>query len=131
MLFILTQIMKNTLFFCITFILFVSVSGCATQYGKSYDQSVNVRFTSEPSRLGYYVISILENNKLGSGFDPLDKKDKPLVDVISSRNRITAQENWTKVKPGEYVVLVDCGTYVTRRQVVFEDGLDQILRCAQ
>lgn len=123
--------MKNIFLSFFAFILLVTISGCATQYGKRYDQSVNVRFTSEPSRLGYYVISILENNKLGSGFDPLDKKDKPLVDVISSRNRITAQENWTKVKPGEYVVLVDCGTYVARRHVVFEDGLDQVLRCAQ
>lgn len=120
--------MKNIFLSYIVFIL--SVSGCATQFGKKYDQSVSVRFKSEPTHLGYYVISILENEQLGNGFESLKKKDK-LLNIISSKNRITANEYWTKVKPGEYVLVIDCGDYLTRKYVDFEDGLDQILRCLQ
>lgn len=120
--------MKNIFLNCIVFILLIAVSGCATQFGKRYDKSVNVRFTSEPSHLGYYVISILENEKLGGDAHPLTKNDE-LLKVISPKNRITANEYWTTVKPGEYVLVIDCGTYVTRRHVAFEAGLNQTLRC--
>lgn len=122
--------MKNILRNFIIVIAFIAVSGCATQFGKKYDKSVSVRFTSEPNYLGYYIISILENEQLGSGFDPLKKKDK-VLNIIASKNRITARKIWTKVKPGEYVVMVDCGTHVTRNRVHFEDGLDQTLHCSQ
>lgn len=108
--------------------LFVVVSGCATQFGKRYDKSVNVRLTSEPSHLGYYVISILENERLGGGGSPLMKNDE-LSKAMSSKNRITAGKYWATVKPGEYVLVIDCGDYVTRRQIAFEAGLDQTLRC--
>lgn len=120
--------MKNISFGCIIFILFVVVSGCATQFGKRYDKSVNIRLTSEPSYLGYYVISILENEKLGGDTSPLMKNEE-LLKTVSSKNRITASEYWTTVKPGEYVLVIDCGAYVTRKQMTFEAGLDQILRC--
>lgn len=120
--------MKNIFQNCIIFILFVVVSGCATQFGKRYDKSVNVRFTSEPTHLGYYIISILENERLGGDTSPLMKNDE-LLKIASSKNRITASEYWTTVKPGEYVLVIDCGDYVTRRQVTFEAGLDQTLRC--
>lgn len=120
--------MKNISLNCIIVILFVFVSGCATQFGKKYDKSVNVRLTSEPSHLGYYVISIPENEQLGGDVGPLIKNDAVLK-IISLKNRITAHEYWTQVKPGDYVLLIDCGSYVTRRQVAFEAGLDQTLRC--
>jgi hypothetical protein len=108
--------------------LFIVISGCATQFGKRYDKSVNVRLTSEPSHLGYYVISILENERLGGGSSPLMKNNE-LLKTVSTKNRITASEYWTTVKPGEYVLVIDCGDYVTRRQVAFEAGLNQTLRC--
>lgn len=120
--------MKNISLNCIIFILFVVVSGCATQFGKRYDKSVNIRLTSEPNHLGYYVISILENERFGGGSSPLMKNDE-LSKAMSSKNRITAGKYWATVKPGEYVLVIDCGDYVTRRQIAFEAGLDQTLRC--
>ncbi len=118
--------MKNIFLSCIVFILFIS--GCATQFGKKYDKSVNIRLTSEPSHLGYYVISILENERLGGDTSPLIKNDE-LSKAMSSKNRITAGQYWATVKPGEYVLVIDCGDYVTRKQIAFEAGLDQTLRC--
>ena len=94
--------MKNISLNCIIFILFIIVSGCATQFGKKYDRSVNVRLTSEPSHLGYYVISIPENEQLGGDAGPLMKNDAVLK-IISSKNRITASEYWAMVKPGDCV----------------------------
>lgn len=122
--------MKHIFINSIIFILFITVSGCATQFGKKYDRSVNVRFTSEPHYLGYYIISILENERLGNGLSTLIKNEE-LLKVIDKKNRITANKYWTMVRPGEYVILIDCENYIARRQVDFVAGLDQTLNCLQ
>lgn len=122
--------MKHIFINSIVIILFITVSGCATQFGKRYDKSVNVRFTSEPHYLGYYIISILENEQLGNGLSNLIKNEE-LLRVINKKSRITANRYWTLVRPGEYVILIDCENYIARRQVDLVAGLDQTLHCSQ
>tara|TARA_R110002073_G_scaffold225990_1_gene386885 strand:- start:353 stop:721 length:369 start_codon:yes stop_codon:yes gene_type:complete len=121
--------MKKIMIYYAVIIVIFAMSGClATQYGIREAKSVGVRFTSEPDYLKYYVISIPDNEKLGGSFEPLKKEEK-LLNFISRKSQGFADNVWDDLRPGEWVIMIDCGAYFTRNRVVFKDGLDVRLRC--
>tara|TARA_Y100000780_G_scaffold203419_1_gene197218 strand:- start:318 stop:686 length:369 start_codon:yes stop_codon:yes gene_type:complete len=113
----------------LVFIVCTVLIGCAPKFGKRYDKNVEVIFHSQNKRIEFYILTLEQNEQLGSDYSDIKKATNlSLLSNLPTRNY--TNENTQRIKPGEYVILFDCGNYYSRELVFFEEKHHITLNCS-
>ena len=110
----------------LVFIFTAIITGCATHFGREI-LSAKVKFLSEPSELGFYLITRSQNKALSDGHSPIANQQLP-ASIISEGKLYTNGPRYV-LKIGEHVVLWPCKGLWHRRHFYFEGVQSERLDC--
>ncbi len=113
----------------IVFVVSALLAGCATQFGYKISKPVDVYFASKSEKLNYHLLSAVENAQLSRGYGPVTKTEA--VERFVAKNAQPHVANGVKkeFEQGDWILLLDCGSYYKRQNFYFENTVSATLGC--
>jgi hypothetical protein len=113
--------------------LLLILSGCALKAGKSQRGVIDVLYTSTNNALSYYLLTIEESFELGLGKNDstIDGGNKALLSLLRLKKRQYADGYNKRRLKGDYVLLLDCKTFYSRREIQYSSNIIENLACME
>ena len=105
------------------------LGGCATQFGYKVLEPVDVYFASKPELLTYHLLTVVENAQLQRGYGPVTKTEAVQSFIAKNAQPLVAHGEKKQFEQGDWIVLLDCGSYYKRQNFYFENTVSATLSC--
>ena len=115
----------------LSLLILLILSGCALKVGKSQKGVVDVLYSSPDYALPYYLLTIKENFDLevNKNTRVLERDSKNLMSLLRVKKRHYADGYTKRRLKGDFVLLLDCKTFYTRREIQYVSNISETLTC--